>query len=600
VSAVPPAPSDRAVVRLAVLFALVAGVVTLCLRTVEVEAEYDRYHQMAEQLLQGHVVFDRFHPFGYPMLVAGVLWVVGDSLVAGCLVSSIAAGVVIWASGHLAEGLRAGAGLGAAVLVAGNGVVWVYATMASSDMAAAAAAMAAVALVVRAPTPLPVRRAFVVGLLLGLGISMRFAAAFVLLFVGLWLLRRGGLRAALAAAFGAVVGDAPQAIPSLLLTGSPLANENWHNVYLKVVCHFDYECLQRAYDTGTMPSAFEFVRGHFADIVGLGLADSWIACSEFVSSMLLGATRPEAASWLWPLLLAALGLVWLSTARRTGAVVLLFALLHVLSLCLVFEPRTRVLLTSLPPLCVGLAVLCRSLPRPSWQRLGLGAAVAGSLWFGVASYGRFLADQPVAEVALLRDLPGLVQRPMVLLTTFPVADRYVGARVLGYMAPGNETPAATWHAVRVRMEAGGADVFVTGRASSPQVFSHLTGTPPPPDFVLLRRDAAAVAFERPVVASPWIEAFTVAPPSPRVGEQVVFTLRLAATVAPVDVAGAGIVVADAAGVQSLFDLPPAARGVFEHAFDVPPVPGDWRLTPFVVRSNGQVLRGAEVHMHVQP
>lgn len=594
----------------AIAFTVVAAVAVVCLRTVEVEAEYDRYHQIAEHLLQGRMAWDRFHPFGYPMLVAGVLWLVGNSLVAGGLVSAAAAGVVIWATSRIADRLRPGAGLAAALLVASNGVVWVYATMASSDMTAVAAMFAAVAVLVSAPSMPSAKRALVIGLLLGFAASVRITSLIGLVIVGLWLLDAGPdttrgchrrrLAVVFASATGIVIGYLPQAIPATLLVGSPLHNDNWHNVYLKVVCNFDYECLQRTYDTGTLPTAVEFVRAHAGDILRLGLTDTWLACSQVLPSMAFGSTLPVSGLWLWPLLLALVGLVLCSTAPKIGWALLAITGALVLMTCFAFRPHTRVLLGALPVVSAGIAVLCQALPRPWLRRGALVGCIALSVGFGVRSYAGFLADQPVAEVQLVQRLPAIVQRPMGLLTTLPVADRYVAARVLGYMAPGFATPQATWDAVRERMDAAGADVFLTGRVSNAQVFSHVTSAPVPPDFTLLYRDADAIALERRPAVSAWIDSFAVEPRSPRVGETVVCRLQLSAATVTAEVAGTGVAVRDANGDQSLFDLPPAAAGIFQRAFVVPSVLGDWLLTPFVLRGNGQVLHGPETPMRVRP
>lgn len=595
------ARSDRFARWSAVLLAVLAALAVVLLREVEVEAEYDRYHQIAEHLLQGHMVFDRFHPFGYPLLVAAVLSLVGNSLMAGGLVSAFAGGLVVWSSSRIAERLRPGAGVGAALLVAGNGAVWIYASMACSDMTATAATFLALAGVVCGPPVPSMRRALAVGALLGFATSVRFSSAVVAVTLGLWVLRVGGLRAAAAALVGGALGYLPQAIPATLLTGSPLTNENWHNVYLKVVCGFDYECLQHAYDSGTLPTAGGFLREHGGEIVRLGLRDTWLACSETLPAMVFGSLEPVAALWLWPLLLAALGLMAGDAVRRSGGwLLLLLAGMQVATTCLVFEPRPRVLLAVVPLASIGLAVLGQSLPRPWARRAVLVGLLVVSTGFGARSYGRFLAAQPVAEVALVRRLPDLVQRPMGLLTSLPVADRYVAARVLGYMAAGYATPEATWQGVRQRMEAAGVDVFVTGRVSNAHVFEHLANSAVPPDFTLLHADADAIALERMPAVSPWIASFTATPSGPRIGEQVLFALRLSDDAVLAEVAGAGVAVRDANGDQALFDLPAVAAGAFERAFVVPPIPGTWRLTPFVLRGNGQVLRGAETSMHVRP
>ncbi len=76
-----PAPG-RTIACLAIVFALLSCLAVVALRCVEVEAEFDAYHVAAEHLLQGDIVFDRFHPLGYPLLVAPVLWLVGNGLIA--------------------------------------------------------------------------------------------------------------------------------------------------------------------------------------------------------------------------------------------------------------------------------------------------------------------------------------------------------------------------------------------------------------------------------------------------------------------------------------------------------------------------------------
>jgi len=592
--------SGWAAASIAVLFTLGSALACVFLRTVEVSAEYDRYHLAAEQLLRGHVVFDGFHPIGYPVLVVPMLLLVGNSLLAGQLVSSLAGGVVVWATSRIAEHLRPGAGTPTALLLAVHGAVWIHATLASSDISAVATMVAALALVVRTPAKMTMRRAVVVGLLLGLGVSVRSTSALVLACVGLWVLHREGLRAAFATAIGAVVGYAPHAIPKALSVAMPTRSENWHNFYLKVVCHFDYECLQRAQDAGAIPAPGDFFRAHAIDLCRLGMVDAWIACSQALPSIAFGSMQSEPMLWLWPLLLAVAGLAWGAHARSTGRTLLVITAALMSLTCFVSQPKPRLLLGAVPFLSAGIAIACMCLPRPSLRRVALALCVALSLGFGLRSFTLYLARQPEAEVALVRRLPDLVRRPMVLMTTLPGADRYVAAHVLGYIAPPFASPRETWDAVRERMEAAGVDVFLTGRVSNSRVFAHLTNSPLPPDFTSLYRDADTIVLERLPPASPWIEAFTVEPPSLRVGEPVVFRIRLSVDAVAAQTAGAGVAVRDANGEQSLFELPLVTVGVYEREFVVPSVLGDWQLTPFLLRANGQVLRGAVTPMRVRP
>src|SRR5690242_9408060 len=101
----------RRVAELLPLFVVAIGLVALSLgRTTEVTNEYDRYPEIAEALLNGHIAFNPYHPFGYPLLIALMMILTGTSpLVAGCLVSSLAGVGLVWAVGRLAECMRPGA-----------------------------------------------------------------------------------------------------------------------------------------------------------------------------------------------------------------------------------------------------------------------------------------------------------------------------------------------------------------------------------------------------------------------------------------------------------------------------------------------------------
>ncbi|MBL9077936.1 MAG: hypothetical protein JNL08_10560 [Planctomycetes bacterium] len=265
------------------------------LRGAEVDAEYDRYHVVAEQFWQGHVLFDRFHPFGYPLLVAALLPVVGDSLLAGVVVSALAAGLLVWAVGSLAERLRAGAGVPAASLAAVNGWLWVFGTMASTDAAATASMTAALAIVAHGGEWRH-RRALAGGVCAGFAVACRFASAAVVPVGAVWAWWRGGLRGAALFALGALVGYLPHAVVATWTTGAPLGNDNWHLLYLKAVCGYEIECLQRTYEAGTLPSLTAFLGQHGGELLRLGAVDLASPCGTCCRRWCAGH-RP--VRWRW-------------------------------------------------------------------------------------------------------------------------------------------------------------------------------------------------------------------------------------------------------------------------------------------------------------
>ncbi|MBX3463438.1 MAG: hypothetical protein KF830_09715 [Planctomycetes bacterium] len=561
-------------------------------RGAEVDAENDRYHEVAEQLWQGRILFDRFHPLHYPLLVAAPLPLVGDALLAGCLVSALAAGLLVAASGSLAERLRPGAGTAAALLVAGNGVVWIHGTTAASDLLATTLVVTAAAWLA-SPRACSRGRAMALGALLGFAVGTRFAVLVTLPVFAGWLWRRGGFRPMWLAAVGALVGYAPNGALLFAATGSPWRHDNWQLVYLKVVCGYDFDCLQHALATATLPTAGAFFAAAWPDVLALGARDLGSALTAMLPSMLGGADGRVGYLVLWPLLLAGAGLLAVGASRRTGAVLLVLAAVQVAATCAAYAPKPRFLLPALPLGLVGLGVLCAMPVRPARRWLAVGLALGVAVPHGVASYRAFLGRQPVAEVGLARRLHGLVPRPMVLLTTLPSAYRYVTAQVAGLGLVPPADPGAAWAALRGRMEATGAEVFLTGRSSHAAWFAQLVAAPVPDDFTVLHRDAETLAVERVQPPSTWIASFTVEPQTMQVGRPAAWTLRLSTAADRSHIVGAGVVVVDAAGAQNLVELQAAADGAFVRTFPVTGPPGTWRLLPFVLLGDARALRGAE-------
>lgn len=572
---------------------LALALAAVLLRTCEVGAEADYYHERAEQLLAGTVVYDRFHPFGYIMLTAAVHCLVASSLLAGCFVSAAAAGLLVASTGALAEALRPGAGGPARVLAASNAIVWVYGTTASSDMTAAAVATTAMALLLAARGEPTARRSLAIGLLLGFAVACRFASGIVVLAVALWTLAASRRwRTALVLAAGLAIGYLPHAILGTIATGSPFQNDNWHILVLKVVCGLDLEHLQRLYDTRTMPTFMGFLDTHLGAVVGRGLEDTGTALAKVLPAMLAGSGTAVPGLRVWPLLLAMAGLCLLAHRRRAAFLVAGLAGLTTLAVCTTFAPHPRALLGVLPFLLAGLAIAATAIGhRRRWPWLPVGALWLLATGHGALRYGDYLGEQPEREVEVMRQLPQLVPRPFVLLTTNAHGRRYVRTAVHSYQALPFATADETWNGVRQRLVGCGANVFLTGRLTNSSVHGHLVASAVPAGFRRLLADDDVVLIERVLVPTDWIEELAATPPVVEVGATVQFALRLSQLATSSAIVTAGALLRDPGGEHQVLDFLRLDDRTHARAFVAPAAPGLWLAEPFVLRNDGQFLRG---------
>lgn len=573
--------------------ALALAVAAVLLRTCEVGAEADYYHERAEQLLAGKVVYDRFHPFGYIVLTAAVHTLVASSLLAGCFVSAAAAGLLVASTGALAAALRPGAGGPARVLAASNAIVWVYGTMASSDLTAAAVATTAVALLLAARGEPSGRRSLAIGLLLGFAVACRFATGIVVLAVALGTLAASRRwRTALVLATGLAIGYLPHAVPGSLATGSPFQNDNWHILVLKVVCNLDLEHLQRLYDTHTMPTLMGFLRTHLGVVVARGLDDTGTALADVLPAMLAGAGTAVPGLRVWPLLLALAGLCLCAQRRRAAFLVAGLVGLTTLAVCTTFAPHPRALLGVLPFLIAGLAIGATAIGnRRQWWWVPFGALWLLATGHGMRRYGDYLGEQPEREVAVMRQLPQLVARPFVLLTTNAHGRRYVRTAAYGYQALPFATADETWNAVRQRLHGCGADVFLAGRLTNPSVHRHLVASEVPGDFRRRIADDDVVLVERILVPTDWIADLGATPPVVRAGATVQLALRLSPLATSTAIVAAGALLRAPGGEQQVLDFLRLDDRTHARPFVAPDNPGVWLAEPFLLRNDGQFLRG---------
>lgn len=557
-------------------------------RTCEVDAEADFYHERAEQMLDGLLPQHRYHPFGYVTLLAAVLRVIPDSLLAGCFVSAVAAGVLVWSTGVIATALRPGSAAVARLLMAGSPIVWVHGAMASSDMTAAAASTAALALLLQGkPSP---RRALAIGACLGLAAACRYSAGVLVLGIGAWtIVRHGSLRATAALLLGGCLGFLPHAVPAMLAGGSPFSNDSWHNLVFKIQCGFNEERLQHLYATGTMPSAGTFLREHGGELLARGAEDAWHAVAGLLSAMLAGVRSGAAWCWLWPVVLAVYG-GWRGAVRRREACLLFgLAMLVAVAVAVTSVPRVRLLLPALPLLAVGLAVGAKACAPRGWQQAALGGLLVAVAITGRGPFRAFLAEQPEREVAVARSLTERLPRPFALLSTLPGARRLVQAPVWSLQAPAFASADAAWIGVRERLLACGADVLLTSRRSNTLLYRQLTAGPPPEDFRELLHDGGVLVVEFRAPVSPWLEASARRTDS--MPSRVLLEVRVAPPVEAVALVAIGALLRAPNGSQQVLALMAAGSNVYRQELPAM-MPGEWCAQPFALGEDGRFRRGA--------
>lgn len=570
-------------------------------RTCEVDAEADFYHERAEQMLDGLLPQHRFHPFGYVTLLAAMLRVLPDSLLAGCFVSAVASGVLVWSTGVIAAALRPGSAALARLLMAVSPIVWVHGAMASSDMTAAAASTAALALLLQGrPAP---RRAFAIGVCLGLATACRYSAGVLVLGIGWWtIVRHRSLPATAALLLGGCLGFLPHAVPAMLAGGSPFANDSWHNLVFKIQCGFNEERLQHLYATGTMPSASTFLREHGGALLARGVEDAWHAVAGLLSAMLAGVRSAMTWCWLWPVPLAVYG-GWRAAVRRREAGLLFgLAMLVAAAVAVTSVPRVRLLLPALPLLAVGLAVAASAWAKTGpWRQAGVGLALVVMAIVGTGQFRNFLGEQPEREVAVAQSLTERLPRPFALLSTLPSARRLVQAPVWSLQAPGFASAEAAWSGVRERLLACGADVLLTSGRTNTLLYRQLTAGPPPQDFRELLHDGGVLVVEFRAPVSAWLEASarrTDAMP-PRVLLEVRIATPVEGPVEAVALVAIGALLRAPDGSQQVVALVAAGSNLYRQEVSAT-LPGEWCAQPFALGEDGRFRRGPIRRFVVSP
>jgi hypothetical protein len=592
-----------AVTRLLPWVILLVALVTLAsMRTVENLGEYDRYPDTADSILRGEISVDRFHGFGYPVAIAATTATLGiSSYHAGLLLALIAALLMVWGTTTIADNILPGTGRTAVWLLAANAVVWTMGTTVAADMPAAGLLVAGGALVsVNAPLR-SAWRILGIGILLGAAVSAHPSLLLVALpvaAVAAWRCQRRSSWPLLLLAL--LAGYLPHLVPCLV-TGRSILGDGWQNSYLKVVCNWDTEMLQHAYHTNSMPSLWTFLCEHKGAIWSRGASDILAAATKVLPAMMVGSTVPIAGIFWWLPALALVSMLVTPGRRRLGALLSALLLLHVGIVCFAFQPITRILLPSFAILLVGLAIGIETVRR-RWRagHLLFWVVLAGVVAIGQLEVRRFWASEPVHEVEVVKALPGQMKRPISVLSTYALLDRYVDYpcwRILRRDPSAYGSHERAWSTLRESMQRSGASILVVGRLTGAAAFAAIANRPPPADFKILREDADVFVAEFDWSTSDWIEALDLPAGPARRGHACELALRLSDTADAAQVASVGVALRNPAGEQQLLDLVLQERGRYQRVF-LPDVAGTWLLDPVVLCRDGKVLRGASVELVV--
>lgn len=570
-------------------------------RAVEVADEFDCYPDVAVRLARGVVIADPFHPFGYPLAIAILMAVVPVSpLVAGCLVSAIAAIAMVWATGQLADRLRPGAGWLGCSIAATHGLVWVYGTTASSDMTAASLGTVALALAAAPTTRWSNRRMLVVAFLLGTAVTVRYAATPMAALVLLWILRQQPkARTGAALAAGLALGLLPQAVLDLVTGNAPFHNENWQNLYLQVACGGDAERLLQAQQNGTLPTLARFVSESWPDILAHGCREAGHAFGAILPRSLRGTRDPTAWMTWWTALPLLLGAVVATQDRRVGRLLLGILVAIPLFASFTFLAAPRLMLPVLPILLAGLAVGAHPLTaRRRWGWPVLAALAAALLYVGQASLCDHFGSQPIHLVKIAQSLPERLQRPLRVLTTYRLLDNHVPFPCAFLMRADFDDGDDTWQSLRERLQQAGADVLIVGAVEAPRLHARLTSGRLPADFQSLYADGTVFAAEFRLPPSDWLEALQITPTTARIGASIQLQVVLGQTAEAAAIASVGVTLRSPSGSQELLDLPASTTG-YRRQF-VATTAGTWIVQPILLRRDGQLLRGAPREVTVAP
>lgn len=560
-----------------------------------VGGELDSYRERAQVILNGHLASDRLHPFGLPLLIAGLGWFGLDLFLAGKLIG-VAGGLLLVVCAYRLA--RTWSGRSAAALVAfavgASSHVLVGAVQACSDVPAAGLLALSLLCWTRCAEYQVATRTLLItgGVAWGLAVSVRTPSltllpAFLPVLLGVSWAERAR-RVAWTGVAGAV-GLLPHLLTTWLAGMSLLQNHS--QIVWKYRYRFDDAGFLRYLDAPEPVAWSELL--HWCQI---GLLD-WVSyLTTRLGEPWNRAAIPGMGLTLSLCMLVAMVLALF--ARNRGARVLATgAFVYSVLICVLSLPEGRLVL----PMAVLLVVLVtlgwtaaarvrRSLPT------GLAGIVAAAASLGIpGTLADFETLHARAEMAAVRQLVAehgpwiTVAMPTVGLdSSIPClfATYHSHAQVPG-------APEDHWGRLLANPAANAAKFVIVGQRTHPEVHAELSRVPPPPDYEQLA--SGDVLIFRKTIA-PWYEEASVDVRD----TELLLRLRLVSTLETQAIAAAGFL------VRSQLDsdwkpvvLPAGADGVHTLSIPLDVMRGrTWSFIPAMMKWNSSWFSGSPIEVDI--
>ncbi len=402
--------------------------------------EYDRYVEQADQLLQGQLPKDPYHPLFYPLVSVGVGKVLGGTFAGARCVSTFAAAGLLALTYLL--GLtcfsRKAAVLATSALAL-NSLVFMCGFEAGTDMLFAFLATSCMLLTVKLLERPATLTLILIGVCFALAYFTRYAAITMApcLLLALWWCpfpsRAKRLVGAATLAATIVICLAPHFALNTYIFGSPFYMRQGDNLTRKV--RQMRPDLVPAKSARISPATLMIKAPVAVGLTALDTAQGWIV--DGVAGF-VGGNRVFLASALFTVALLGGLLACGFKADRRVSLLLLYTASYFAVICLSMEPLPRLLLPILP-ICMLIAVFFMT-----DQARGATYSLKGmSVSAGVAAITLFLAllpagalhavsdmvsRHPYRELGAAKNLERALGKNIVVAGTFPFMQRYVGYR----------------------------------------------------------------------------------------------------------------------------------------------------------------------------
>lgn len=398
--------------------------------------EYDRYVEKADQLRQGILPKDPYHPLLYPILSAAAGSLLGDTFVGARTLSTLAAAGLLGLTYLVGRNcFTRKTAILTTIGLALNGLVIMCGVETATDMLFALLSMACLLLSLRLLKRPDITTVVALGACLALAYFTRYTAiAFVpCLALALWwspytsTLKRS--LGALVLAITLVICLLPHLFLNSHIFGSPFFNRHADNLARKVM-HWSQGAIQTGPEEMSVSS---IVMGAPVEVVlsAAETAKNWIVDGLIGT---VGGNRSFLPSAAFMVALLAGTLLSLQRTERRTRLLLIYVAVYFLGICIFMEPLPRLLIPILPVLmllAVGFTTedalagkwSCARFSIPLW-------APVMAVFFALMAAGasQRLSDMvqrhPYRELAAVRNLENAFGSHNVVAGTFPFLQRY--------------------------------------------------------------------------------------------------------------------------------------------------------------------------------